>query len=107
MTVILRHRPSGFYYGAPHYWVHGHERALDFTSLDRATDAAKEVSFGGMEIVASFGEPDCELVLPVRSNGTSRDTTTLGPSEPVASLLPPFVFEGPPPPPNLSAPELC
>jgi len=45
--------------------VRGAKGALDLTTIECAGDVAREEDFGGLEIVASFGEPDCELVLPV------------------------------------------
>jgi len=72
MSVILRHAPSGFYYGGREFWVNGPALAFDLGTIEGASDAAKEEDFGGLEIVVSFGDPDCELVLPLRRTGRSR-----------------------------------
>jgi hypothetical protein len=72
MNVILRHAASGFCYGGRGYWVNGPELALDLRTIEDAVEAAREEDFGGMEVVAGFGDPECELVLPLRRNGTSR-----------------------------------
>jgi len=106
MSVLLRHGGSRFYYGGQSCWVDGPRQALDLGTIERAVDAGREQGFGGMEIVACFGEPDCELVLPLGFNRAGRGTATADPSEAVASPPRSLLFGEIRPLPNLSAPEL-
>ena len=71
MNVVLRHATSRYYYAGPGYWVQGAEDAVDLGTIEGAADAARKESFGGLEIVAGFGDPDCELVLPVSRKATT------------------------------------
>jgi hypothetical protein len=70
MNIVLRHAASRYYYAGPGYWVQGPEDAVNLDTIEGAGDAAKRESFGGLEIVAYFGDPDCELVLPVSRKAT-------------------------------------
>lgn len=74
MSVILRHALSGFFYGGPHCWVNGPARARDLGTIERAIETGKEEEFGQMEVVAWPEHPECQLVLPLRSSGTSHKT---------------------------------
>ena len=107
MIVILRHALSAFYYADRKCWVNGPALALDLGTIEAATEAAKEEDFGGMEIVASFDEPDCELVLPLRRNGTRSGKAAPARSQVLASTLPPDLAGASTPfPPGLDAPGL-
>ena len=48
--------------------------ALDLHTIEAACDATKDEHFGGMEVVACFGDPDCEFVVPLarRARGPRR-----------------------------------
>jgi hypothetical protein len=92
MNVLLRNAASGFYYEGQNSWVNDRERALDLGTIEDAVEAGREKGFGSMEIVVSFDDPICELVLPVRCNWPSRGNASPARFQGVVSL----------PPPNLS-----
>ena len=64
MKVLLRHKSTGFYFAGWDWWVSNPERALDLETIEGAAQASRQTGFGAMEIVASPGDPECELVLP-------------------------------------------
>jgi len=68
MGVILRNSLSRFCYGGDACWIDDPEHALDLGTIERATETARTVGFGRLEVVVSFDEPDCELVLPLACN---------------------------------------
>jgi hypothetical protein len=104
MSVILRHAPSGFCYGGQKCWVNGSGHALDLGTIERAGEAAREEDFGGMEIVVSFDDPVCELVLPLSPTGTRGSKTVPIRLQVVVGLPPPNLFGAIPRlPPPLSA----
>jgi hypothetical protein len=65
MIVILRHSHLGLYYAGRKHWVSNPEQALDLETIERAAELGRQEDFPQMEIVVSYGEPDCDLVLPV------------------------------------------
>ncbi len=71
MRVILHHALTGFFYGGPHCWVNGPERAADLGSIEHAIEIGKEEAFGQMEVVAWPDQPECQLVIPLPSGGPS------------------------------------
>jgi hypothetical protein len=83
MSVLLRHGGSRFYFGGRSCWVDGPGRAVDLGTIERAVEAGREEDFGGMEIVAYFGDPDCEFVLPLSRTGTGRSEAADARSQPV------------------------
>jgi hypothetical protein len=89
MSIILRHALSSFCYGDWGTWVNDPEHALDLGTIERAVEAARNEDFGGLEIVMSFGEPDCDLVLPLRWAGTSNGNAPPARSQAPVSPLPP------------------
>ncbi len=72
----LRHTPSGFYFGGRHVWVATPESALDLGTIEHAAQVGGEVEFDGMEILASFDEPDCQLAFPLASKASGRPHST-------------------------------
>ena len=79
MSVILRHAPSGYYYGGPRWWVAERERALDLGTIEIAIEASREVGYQGMEAIVGFGEPECDWVLSVsRAKAGSTKTADVG-----------------------------
>ena len=71
MSVFLRHPASGFYYGGPQVWVADAKRALDLKTIEDAIEETHRVGFVRMEVVAWFGDPNCEWVLSVLGGGTA------------------------------------
>lgn len=94
MNVVLRHAASRYYYAGPGYWAQGPEDAIDLVTIEGAGDAARKESFGGLEIVACFGDPDCELVLPVSRKATSRVKAAPARAQAVASAPSPDFYPG-------------
>ena len=65
MRVLLRHAGIGLYYAGRKHWVSDQGAAKDLETIERAMELSREEAFERMEIVATYDEPDCELVLPV------------------------------------------
>ena len=87
MSVVLRHGGSGYYYGGRSCWVAGPGRAVDLGTIERAAAAGRVENFGGIEIVVSFDEPECELVLPLGRAGAARGKAASAASGVAASTL--------------------
>ncbi len=66
MRVTLRHAGIGLYYAGRKHWVGNPESALDLQTIERATELSRDECFGEMDIVVSYDDPCCELVLPLR-----------------------------------------
>jgi hypothetical protein len=66
MRVLLRHASCGLYYAGRKHWVGHPDSALNLGSIDQATELSREESFEEMEIVVTWDDSTCELVLPVR-----------------------------------------
>ena len=56
----------GLYYAGHKHWVASHDSALDLETIERATELSRDESFGEMDIVVTYDDPSCELVLPLR-----------------------------------------
>jgi len=65
MRVHLRHAHVGLYYAGRKHWVSNPDAALDLETIERAAEVSREEDFTQMEIVATFAEPGCDLVLPL------------------------------------------
>ena len=66
MRVLLKHAEIGLYYAGHAHWVGNAESALDLETIERATEVGRDESFVEMDIVVTYDEPGCELVLPLR-----------------------------------------
>jgi hypothetical protein len=66
MRVVLRHAGIGLYYVGRKHWVSNPNSALDLQTIERATELSRDESFGEMDIVVTYDDPVCELVLPLR-----------------------------------------
>ena len=73
MRVFLRLNRGEFYYGGHEYWVQTAEDAFDLESIESATEVGRKENLDSMEIVVSFGDPTCDLLLPL-SRRRSRQT---------------------------------
>ncbi len=73
MRVILRHSTIGLYYAGPKHWVGNADAALDLGSIERAAEMSRAEDFRKMEIVVTYDEPECAMVLPVRRKKRARD----------------------------------
>jgi len=65
MRVLLRHAQLGLYYAGHKHWVGHPDAALDVGSLEQAAELSREESFEEMDILVTYDDPTCELVLPV------------------------------------------
>ena len=66
MRVVLKHAELGLYYAGHKHWVGDPDSALDLATIERATELSRDESFGEMDIVVTYDDPVCELVLPLR-----------------------------------------
>ena len=73
MRVLLRHAVIGLYYAGRKHWVGDPDSALDLATIERATELSRDESFGEMDIVVTYGDPVCELVLPLRRSEEADD----------------------------------
>jgi hypothetical protein len=65
MRVLLRHREIGLYYAGRKHWVGRPESAMNLETIERATELSAEEAFPEMDLVVTYDEPFCELVLPL------------------------------------------
>ena len=66
MRVVLRHAVIGLYYAGLKHWVGDPGSAMDLETIERATEVSRDESFEEMDIVVTYDDPTCELVLPLR-----------------------------------------
>jgi hypothetical protein len=73
MRVVLKHAELGLYYAGHKHWVGDPDSALDLATIERATELSRDESFGEMDIVVTYDDPACELVLPLRRSKEADD----------------------------------
>jgi hypothetical protein len=73
MRVVLKHAELGLYYAGHKHWVGDPDSALDLATIERATELSRDESFGEMDIVVTYDDPVCELVLPLRRSEEADD----------------------------------
>ena len=73
MRVVLKHAELGLYYAGHKHWVGDPDSALDLATIERATELSRDESFGEMDIVVTYDDPVCELVLPLRRKTEADD----------------------------------
>jgi hypothetical protein len=73
MKVVLRHAGSGLYYAGRKHWVGNRDSALDLGTIERATELSRDEAFGDMDILVTYDDPSCELVLPLRRKREADD----------------------------------
>jgi hypothetical protein len=66
MRVVLRHAGIGLYYAGRKHWVGSATSALDLETIERAAEVSRDESFADMDIVVTYDDPVCQLVLPLR-----------------------------------------
>ena len=64
--MLLRHAEMGLYYAGRKHWVGNPDSALDLGTIEQAMDLSRDESFEEMDIVVTYGDPCCDLVLPLR-----------------------------------------
>jgi hypothetical protein len=75
MRVILRHAGIGLYYAGHKHWVGNGDSALDLETIERATELSRDESFEEMDIVVTYDDASCALVLPLRRKRETDDET--------------------------------
>ena len=65
MRVVLTHAAIGLYYAGRKHWVGNSDSALDLGTIERAAELSRDESFKEMQIVVTYDDPVCELVLPL------------------------------------------
>jgi len=75
MNVVIRHSRIGLYYAGRKHWVGNPGSALHLESIERAAELSGDESFSEMEIVVTYDDPVCELVLPLGRKRKSIDRT--------------------------------
>jgi hypothetical protein len=73
MRVVLKHAELGLYYAGHKHWVGDPDSALDLATIERATELSRDESFAEMDIVVTYDDPICELVLPLRRSEEADD----------------------------------
>jgi hypothetical protein len=71
--VLLKHAVIGLYYAGRKLWVGNPDSALDLETIERATELIADNSFDDVDIVVTYDDPSCELVLPVRRKREADD----------------------------------
>ncbi len=77
MKVLLRNARIGLYYAGPKHWVGRPDAAVDLQTMELATQVSRDEDFDQMEILVDYGDPTCELVLPLRARKASRTSGVL------------------------------
>ena len=73
MAVLLRHAFGGLFYAGPKHWVSNPKSALDLGSIEQATEASRDEIFPEMDIVVTYDDPSCDLVLALRRKKPAED----------------------------------
>ncbi len=75
MRVLLRHAGIGLYYVGRKHWVGDLGSATDLGTIERAAEVSREESFEEMDVVVTYDDATCELVLPLRRNKETEAAT--------------------------------
>ena len=71
MKVLLRKTNNSHYYVADNQWTADSRYARDFGEIEQAIQVHREEKLAGVEVVLSYDDPLCDLVLPLRVTGMS------------------------------------
>ncbi len=55
------------------HWVGDADFTLDLEAIERATESSRNESIGEIEIVESYDDPACNLVLPLQRKRAATD----------------------------------
>ena len=66
MRVLLRQTKTKLYYVSLHQWIAEAKGAFDFDDVERAIKLSRDANLTEMEVVLSYDDPSCDLVLPIR-----------------------------------------
>ena len=67
MRVLLRNARIGLYYAGRKHWVGNPDAAADLRTIERAAELSGDENFEQMEVVVDYQDPECQLVLPLRT----------------------------------------
>ena len=71
MKVLLRRRGTVLYYAGNLRW-NEKSQSFDFKTVENATEEARAQGFSCTEVVLSYSNPECDLVIPQRDFSASR-----------------------------------
>ena len=63
---VFRHAGIGLYHAGRKRWVSDPDSALDLSAIEQATELSRDESLEEMDVVVTYDDPSCELVLPLR-----------------------------------------
>jgi hypothetical protein len=66
MKVLLRKTNDKLYYVGYNQWAADSKYARDFEEVEQAIQLHRDEELRGVEVVLSFDDPLCDLVLPIR-----------------------------------------
>ncbi|HOX58076.1 MAG TPA: hypothetical protein P5205_14340 [Candidatus Paceibacterota bacterium] len=66
MKVLLRKTNNSHYYVGKDHWTADSRCARDFGEVETAIQLHRDERLTDVEVVLSFDDPQCELVLPIR-----------------------------------------
>jgi hypothetical protein len=72
VKLLLRNARIGLYYAGRKHWVGKADAAADLMTVERATELSADENFDQMEILVDYGDPTCELVLPLKPRSPRR-----------------------------------
>ena len=72
VKVLLRNCRAGLYYAGRKHWVGKPDAAADLMTIEHATELSADENFDQMEILLDYGDPACELVIPLKPRSTRR-----------------------------------
>ena len=67
MRVLLRQTKTRLYYAGPQGWTGDCNNAVDLEEVTKALALGHEAKLAGLEVVLSYEDPLCDLILPVQS----------------------------------------
>jgi hypothetical protein len=67
MKVLLRKISNSHYYVGTNRWTNDPKQARDFDQVDRAIQFHQDEKLTGVEVVLTYDDPFCDLVLPLGS----------------------------------------
>ena len=68
MKVLLRKTNNSHYYVGNNQWTADSRYARDFEEVENAIQCHRDDQLMGVEVVLSYDDPLCDLVLPIRSS---------------------------------------
>jgi hypothetical protein len=67
MKVLLRKTETSLYYVGTNQWTADSSSARDFEQVEDAIQLHRDEQLTGVEVVLSYDDPRCDLVLPIRT----------------------------------------